>query len=299
MRFTVVRKPNTNRSMTLVYVERLGEGSDCWLEVPVLCESEDSYGNGLWSQLFDEETLRKLTERLPERIAFLGAHTYKSGELEDANLFDSKRKIVAIGLNYRDHADEFGDEYPTEPLIFCKASSAINHSGGDIVLPETSSRVDYEGELVAVIGKTCRNVSVESALDYVFGYCCGNDVSARDWQKGKPGGQWFLGKSFDSFAPIGPMIVTADEVGDPNSLKIETRLNGVTVQSSHTSRMIFKVSEIISYVSGVMTLQPGDLVFTGTPNGVGDARRPPLYLHSGDIVEVEIEKLGVLRSRVK
>lgn len=214
-------------------------------------------------------------------------------------LFSGPEKILCVGLNYADHAKEFGDPVPKEPTIFNKAPSAINYPGGAILLPEESKRVDYEGELVIVIGRRARRVSEETALDYVAGYCCGNDVSARDWQKEKPSGQWFLGKSFDSFAPVGPYFVTADEVGDPNSLKIETRINGETVQSSNTSNFIFNAQKLISYISNVMTLHIGDLIFTGTPGGVGDARKPPVYLKRGDEVAVEIERLGVLTNTVR
>lgn len=209
-------------------------------------------------------------------------------------LFMSPKKILCVGLNYAEHAREFGDPLPGEPVIFNKAPSALNYCGGDICIPKVSNRVDYEGELVVVIGKTCRNASIENAMDYVAGYCCGNDVSARDWQKDKPAGQWFLGKSFDSFAVVGPYMVTPDEVGDPNNLHIETRLNGEVVQSSNTNCFIFKIEYLISYLSQVMTLSIGDLIYTGTPNGVGDARNPPVYLKRGDEVVVEIEKVGKL-----
>lgn len=214
-------------------------------------------------------------------------------------LLDSSSKILCVGLNYADHAKEFGDDLPSEPVIFCKASSALSCAGADIVLPSSSRRVDYEGELVVVVGKRCKDVAESEALNYVAGYACGNDVSARDWQKGKPAGQWFLGKSFDTFAPIGPWMVTADEVGNPNALKIESRLNGKTMQSSSTTRFIFKVERLLSYLSQVMTLEPGDLIFTGTPDGVGDVRQPAVYLEDADEFCVEIEKLGVLRNSVR
>ena len=283
MFFTVVDDPETRKPTILVCIGDLYEFDSCWVDVLGLYELKDSPGPDPWSILFDEEK-RKILPLLvnsPWCVSFLPSFYVPTGGLNFSNLFDCNRKIVAVGLNYRDHADEFGDEYPTEPLIFCKASSALNRNLGDIVLPSSSSRVDYEGELVAVIGKTCRNVAPENALDYVFGYCYGNDVSARDWQKDKPGGQWFLGKSFDTFAPVGPWVVTPDEIGDPNNLNIKTRVNGEVVQSSNTSRMIFKVPEIISYVSNVMTLNPGDLVYRhaqrrrgrSTPASVSQIRR--------------------------
>lgn len=215
-----------------------------------------------------------------------------------ASLFLEPQKILCVGLNYAEHAREFGDPLPGEPVIFNKAPSALNYCGGLIVIPSVSSRVDYEGELVVVVGKTGRSISCEEAMDYVAGYCCGNDVSARDWQKDKPAGQWFLGKSFDTFAVVGPSFVTADEVGNPNNLHIETRLNGEVMQSSNTNCFIFKIEYLIHYLSQVMTLQPGDLIYTGTPNGVGDARNPPVYLKRGDEIVVEIEKIGTLTNRV-
>jgi 2-keto-4-pentenoate hydratase/2-oxohepta-3-ene-1,7-dioic acid hydratase in catechol pathway len=158
--------------------------------------------------------------------------------------------------------------------------------------------VDYEAELVAVIGIGGRHIPREAALQHVAGYACGHDVSARDWQIQKPGGQWLLGKSFDSFAPFGPELVTADEVGDAGNLRICLRINGVTMQDSRTSQLIFGVAELVSYISGVCTLSPGDLIFTGTPPGVGSARKPPVYLKPGDTVEVEIENIGILRNPV-
>jgi len=224
---------------------------------------------------------------------------YKPGiDCKYGRLFSSPEKILCVGLNYADHAKEFGNPLPNEPVIFNKAPSSLSFAGASIILPEQSDRVDYEGELVVVIGKDGRNVPKEQAMTYVAGYCCGNDVSARDWQKGKPAGQWFLGKSFDTFAPVGPCFVTADEVGNPNDLKIETRLNGQVMQSSNTSCFIFKIDYLISYLSQVMTLRVGDLIFTGTPDGVGDARKPPVYLKRDDEVVVEIEKIGTLTNTV-
>ena len=166
------------------------------------------------------------------------------------------------------------------------------------MLPKLSQEVDYEAELVAVIGRGGRHIPRDAALDHVAGYCCGHDVSARDWQLRKPGGQWLLGKSFDSFAPFGPELVTSDEVGDAGNLRIQLRINGRTMQDSTTAQLIFSVAELVAYVSGVCTLAPGDVIFTGTPAGVGVARKPPVFLQAGDTVEVEIERLGLLRNRV-
>lgn len=208
-------------------------------------------------------------------------------------------KIICVGLNYHDHAKETGASIPSEPVVFCKAESSLLPHEGVIRLPKQSTKVDYEAELVVVIGKTAKDVSEVDALDYVSGYACGNDVSARDWQKGTPAGQWFLGKSFDTFAPLGNEIVGKDTISDPGCLDIELRLNGIVMQKSNTRELIFPVPKLIAHVSQVMTLLPGDLIYTGTPAGVGDARKPPVYLKSGDVVEVEIEKIGVLRNTVE
>ena len=197
-------------------------------------------------------------------------------------------KIICVGKNYADHAAEMGTPPPAEPVFFSKFSSAISGDGQPIVLPRGSNEVDYEAELVVVIGVGGRYIAKEDAFAHVAGYCCGNDVSARDWQRQKPGSQWLLGKSFDTFAPIGPWLVGADEVPNPDALDIQLRLNGRVMQQSNTSQFLFPIAELIAYVSQVATLVPGDLLFTGTPPGVGFARKPPVFLHPGDVVEVEI-----------
>lgn len=208
-------------------------------------------------------------------------------------------KVICVGLNYRDHAIETNSPIPSEPVIFNKFPSTLIGPEDTIVLPPESERVDYEAELVVVIGKTCHRVSTDNALDYVFGYSCGHDVSARDWQKGKPGGQWLLGKTFDTFAPLGPYVAHKSSIADPGKLSIQFRLNGETLQDSNTEQLIFSIPEVISYLSQVVTLKPGDLIYTGTPSGVGDARTPPRYLNDGDVCEVEIEGLGVLSNPCK
>jgi 2-keto-4-pentenoate hydratase/2-oxohepta-3-ene-1,7-dioic acid hydratase in catechol pathway len=202
-------------------------------------------------------------------------------------------------LNYADHAAESGAPIPEEPVIFNKFATSVGAHEDPIVLPRVSSQVDYEAELVVVIGQGGRHIAEGDALRHVAGYCCGHDVSARDWQLGKPGKQWLLGKTFDTFAPFGPHLVTADEVGDPGNLAIELRLNGQVMQSSSTRQLIFSVPKLVSYISDVCTLEPGDVLFTGTPPGVGMARKPPVFLQAGDVVEVEIEKVGTLRNRVE
>jgi 2-keto-4-pentenoate hydratase/2-oxohepta-3-ene-1,7-dioic acid hydratase in catechol pathway len=207
-------------------------------------------------------------------------------------------KIICIGLNYRDHAAESGAPIPRDPVVFTKYATALIGPGESIVLPPESQEVDYEAELVIVIGKKGRRVSKEAALGHIAGYTVGHDVSARDWQLKKDGKQWTIGKTFDTFAPLGPELVTADEVGDPHKLGIRLRLNGKTMQDSTTEQMIFSAAELVAYLSIVVTLQPGDLIYTGTPPGVGQARKPPVFLKGGDVVEVEIDRLGVLRNPV-
>jgi 2-keto-4-pentenoate hydratase/2-oxohepta-3-ene-1,7-dioic acid hydratase in catechol pathway len=208
------------------------------------------------------------------------------------------RKVICIGLNYADHAREGGVAPPEEPVLFNKFPTALIGHGEAIVLPQVSQEVDFEAELVVVIGRGGRHIPRDRALEHVAGYCPGHDVSARDWQMRKPGKQWLLGKTFDTFAPCGPALVTRDEVPDPNKLPIRFRLNGETMQDSNTDQFIFPVDELIAYVSQVCTLEPGDLIFTGTPPGVGFARKPPVFLKPGDVAEVEIEGLGVLKNPV-
>jgi 2-keto-4-pentenoate hydratase/2-oxohepta-3-ene-1,7-dioic acid hydratase in catechol pathway len=206
-------------------------------------------------------------------------------------------KILAIGLNYADHAREGGLEPPAAPITFVKTLNSLIGPDAPIRYSTSdSTQVDYEAELAVVIGRTARRVSEAEALDAVFGYTACNDVSARDAQFGD--GQWVRGKSFDTFCPLGPWIVTADEIPDPQALGISCRVNGTTLQDSTTAEMIFGVAELISYLSRVMTLEPGDVIATGTPVGVGFARTPPVYLLDGDVVEVEIERIGVLRNPV-
>lgn len=219
-------------------------------------------------------------------------------ELKRLPLVPRPEKVICVGLNYADHARESGMALPAEPVIFSKFPSAVAAHGDPIVLPRASAEVDYEAELVVVIGRGGRKIPRTQAREHIAGFCCGNDVSARDWQLRKPGGQWLLGKTFDSFAPLGPELVTADEIQEPGQLQIQLRVNGRTLQNSSTAQLIFPIEALIEYVSGVCTLVPGDVIFTGTPPGVGFARKPPLWLRPDDVVEVEIEKLGVLRNPV-
>jgi 2-keto-4-pentenoate hydratase/2-oxohepta-3-ene-1,7-dioic acid hydratase in catechol pathway len=201
-------------------------------------------------------------------------------------------KIMAIGMNYADHVKEMGREPPTTQVWFSKATSAVNGPFDPIQIPKVSEAVDWEAEMVVVIGKRGRHVAKDKAREHIFGYACGNDVSARDWQNRTP--QWILGKSFDTHAPFGPWITTPDEVGDPHTLGIRCIVNGETRQNSNTSNLVFNVWDQIAHLSQVMTLEPGDLIYTGTPGGVGMGMKPPVFLKPGDHVRVEIDKLGAL-----
>ena len=208
--------------------------------------------------------------------------------------------VLCIGLNYRKHAEESGAQAPEQPILFMKLPSAVQDPGADIVLPRRlrSDQVDYEAELAVVIGRTCHNVTREEALDYVLGYTCGNDVSARDWQMQWGGGQWCRGKTFATFCPLGPVLVTPEDIPDPNALAIKTVINGETMQDWTTRDMIFDVPELIAFLSGSTTLEPGTVIMTGTPHGVGAARKPPRFLQPGDSVTIEIESIGALTNPV-
>lgn len=210
------------------------------------------------------------------------------------------RCIYAVGLNYRAHAEETGMDIPKYPMVFMKAPTATQNPGDPIVLPRflRSDKVDYEGELGVVIGRPCKNVKMEEALSYVLGYVCANDVSARDWQKEKGGGQFCRGKTFDTFCPVGPCLATADEIPDPSKLIVRSFLNDEKVQESGVDDLIFDVPTLISFLSGSTTLLPGTLILTGTPSGVGEARNPKRFLVPGDEVTVEIDGVGILTNPV-
>ena len=208
--------------------------------------------------------------------------------------------LLCIGLNYKKHAAESNSPPPKYPVLFVKNTASVQNPGDPIEIPQKlpSTRVDYECELAVVIGRRCKNVSRANALDYVLGYTCGNDVSARDWQRDGGGGQWCQGKSFDTFCPLGPVLVTPDEIPNPNALRISTKVNGETLQDSSTSDMIFDVPTLIEFLSGSTTLLPGTVILTGTPSGVGMARTPARFLQTGETVTVEIEKIGALTNPV-
>jgi 2-keto-4-pentenoate hydratase/2-oxohepta-3-ene-1,7-dioic acid hydratase in catechol pathway len=206
-------------------------------------------------------------------------------------------KIIAVGLNYRDHQIESGaKEAPKAPMIFAKFTSSLAAAEDPIVIPAGDPQVDYEAEMAVVIRKRGKLIGEAQAFDYVAGYMPLNDVSARAWQFADK--QWVRGKSCDTFCPTGPYLTTSDEIADPHALAIRARVNGTTLQDSNTSKMIFKVPQLIAHISASITLEPGDIIATGTPEGVGAFRTPPIFLKPGDVVEVEIEKLGVLRNPV-
>lgn len=208
--------------------------------------------------------------------------------------------IFCIGLNYRRHAEETNSPIPEFPIVFMKNPASVQDPGGAIELPVKlrSTQVDYECELAVVIGKRCKNASRQNALDFVLGYTAANDVSARDWQSRWGGGQWCRGKTFDTFAPLGPVLVTADEMPDPNTLRIRTILNGETLQDSNTNDMIFDVRRIIEFLSASTTLLPGTVILTGTPEGIGAARKPQVFLKEGDSITIDIERIGALTNHV-
>ncbi|MEQ9454913.1 MAG: fumarylacetoacetate hydrolase family protein [Phycisphaeraceae bacterium] len=229
----------------------------------------------------------------------------RSGEVDEVEALLSPvlpGTIYCIGQNYRKHAIETGAAIPENPVIFMKPVTALQHPGGPVRIPKACSRgdeVDFEVELAVVIGKRGRDIPEAQALEHVFGYTVANDISARRWQKHGGGGQWIRGKSFDTFCPLGPALVTTDEIPDPQTLALRTTVNGVEMQKSSTSDMIFGVANLISFLSADTTLEPGTVILTGTPEGVGFTRNPPVFLRAGDEVSVEVEGIGLLTNRVE
>lgn len=225
----------------------------------------------------------------------------ESVALEDVKLYAPiarPGKVIGIGLNYEDHAAETGADIPEKPIVFAKYPNTITGPGNSILIPEITKQADYEAELAVVIGRKARHVEAGQALDYVFGYMNANDVSSRDLQFSE-GGQWTRSKSIDTFAPIGPYLVTKDEIEDPQNLSVKCTLNGQVMQDGNTEKMIFSVAEIVAFLSTGMTLEPGDIILTGTPPGVGVARDPQVFLKDGDEVSIEIEGLGSLTNPVE
>ncbi len=207
-------------------------------------------------------------------------------------------KFIAIGLNYSDHAAETGAKVPTEPIVFMKATSCINGPNDDVIIPNNSKKTDWEVEIAFVIGKETKYISEKDSPNHILGYCIVNDISEREWQIEKMG-QWVKGKSADTFGPLGPYLVTKDEIPDVQKLNLSLDINGQRMQTGNTSKMIFSINFILSYLSNFMSLQPGDIVTTGTPPGVGMGKKPPLYLKSGDEIQLTIDHLGNQHQKVK
>ncbi|MED1469174.1 fumarylacetoacetate hydrolase family protein [Bacillus salipaludis] len=242
-----------------------------------------------------QTTVAKLEEYVNHlEVSSVISYVLDENEIEWGPCVTHPNKIICVGLNYSKHADETNAPYPEVPILFNKFNNTLTGHQRDIAVPKVTEKLDYEVELGVVIGKKAKDVPQENALDYVFGYCPVNDLSARDLQLKTP--QWMLGKTCDNFSPMGPYLVTADEVGDPQSLNLKTIVNGEVRQNSNTSDMIFSVDRIVSYISMHMTLVPGDIILTGTPEGVilGYPEEKQIYLKPGDVVTVEVEKLGVL-----
>ncbi|MFF9044971.1 fumarylacetoacetate hydrolase family protein [Streptomyces parvulus] len=256
---------------------------------PVLAEDERFMADAVRDLIADGTALDVLSADVPG---------VPLADVEVLSPLAAPQKIVCIGLNYADHIRETGLETPKVPLAFVKTAHCLTGPTADVRVPcGASEQLDWEAELAVVIGRTARDVSAERAMDHVFGYTVANDVSARDAQFSD--GQWFRGKNFDDFCPLGPYLVSADEIPDPQALAISAKVNGSTVQDSSTKEMIFGVAETVAYLSRYMTLHPGDIIATGTPHGVGMGRTPQLWLRDGDVVEVEVENVGRLRNTVR
>ena len=252
-------------------------------------DREKTPGVRIYGVLDEERRVVRTLKNTPFAVDDANVYKYDELLLDEVEILAPiiPSKIVAVGKNYHAHAMEMNEGEPEEPLLFLKPNTCITRHMGDVVYPSISHRLDYEGELGVVIGKTCRYATEEDAYSYVFGYTCLNDITARDIQKGDP--QWTRGKSFDTFCPIGPWIVS--DIKDPQNLHITTRLNGKTVQDSNTSCMTHSIPKLIAYISRCMTLLPGDIIATGTPEGIGS-------MQVGDTVEVELEQIGILSNRI-
>jgi len=286
-------------AFALSVLTTVGFTSDALVRAERLLPSDLTRFLGCGSGCFDAaRSAFDYAAHLSENMATRGVF-YEEREITRLSPITRPSKIICLGLNYRDHAIESGVAIPKEPVVFSKYTTSIIGPNAPIKLPPDSQKVDYEAELVFVIGRGGRNISEADAMQHVAGYTCGHDVSARDYQLDRGGGQWVIGKTFDTFAPMGPVLVTPDELTDPHNLPIRCRLNGQTMQDSNTGQMIFNIPQTIAYLSRVMTLEPGDVVFTGTPPGVGFARKPAVFLKPGDITEIEIEGIGVLRNPVE
>ncbi len=241
-------------------------------------------------------TLASDIQEAVSRGLLLGCPHYKFDSVRLLPPVPSPRKFICVGLNYRDHCEEQNLEPPKSPVIFAKFANAICGHKDVVRRPRVTTKLDFEGELGVIIGRGGRKIPAEQALEHVLGYTIVNDVSARDIQKAD--GQWLRAKSMDGFAPTGPCVVTTDEIPDPQQLALRTTVNGAVMQDSHTSRMIFSVPYLIEFISQGITLEPGDIISTGTPSGVGVWRQPPVFLQPGDVVRIEIEKIGILENSI-
>jgi len=266
-------------------------------EIPAIVDSENNYRD--LSSLVDDfkpetlnfEIIKKIKEENISKLPII------SKDQRIGSCVNKPGKFIAIGLNYSDHAKETGAKTPTEPIVFMKATSSICGPNDEIEIPKGSNKLDWEVELAFVVGKEAKNISEKDAPDHILGYCIVNDVSEREWQIEKLG-QWVKGKSGDTFGPIGPYLVTKEEIPDIDNLNLKTEVNGKTMQSGNTKNMIFNTNFILSYVSKFMSLQPGDLITTGTPAGVGMGMKPQVFLKSGDILKLNIDSLGTQNSKV-
>jgi len=249
-------------------------------------------------------TLIEVLRQQPELLKNLDVsklHDVSGVPLENVNLLppvSGSDKVVCIGMNYKDHCEEQNVPVPAEPIFFSKFASCLVGPQDPIPYPEATKELDYEVELAVVIGKKGKNIEKSNVMDHVLGYTVAHDVSARDWQLKKNGGQWLVGKAMDAFSPIGPEIVTKDEIPDPHKLAIKCRVNGVTKQDSNTNQIVHRVEKCVGMLSSFVTLLPGDIILTGTPPGVGVFAKPPFFLKKGDIVECEIENIGVIRNEI-
>jgi 2-keto-4-pentenoate hydratase/2-oxohepta-3-ene-1,7-dioic acid hydratase in catechol pathway len=257
---------------------------------------------------YQDETTIKYAVLQPDGTAFelegdifqYPSVTDKKAKVEKLLAPVQPTQIIGIGLNYRKHAEEAGAKIPDYPVVFMKPLNTVQHPNAPIMLPQkaSSTETDYECELAVIIGKVCKNVGKKEALEYVLGYTCANDVSERDWQLKRGGSQWLRGKAFDTFCPLGPALVTSDDIPNPNALTIKTSLNGVIVQDWNTNDMIFDVPTLIEFLSTDTTLLPGTVILTGTPHGVGMGQKPPRYLKAGDTVSIEVQGIGMLQNGV-
>jgi len=266
-------------------------------EIPAIVDGENNYrdlsslADDLKPSTLNFEIFKKIKDSDISKLPII------SKDQRIGSCVNKPGKFIAIGLNYSDHAKETGAKTPTEPIVFMKATSSICGPNDEIEIPKGSNKLDWEVELAFVVGKEAKNISEKDAPDHILGYCIVNDVSEREWQIEKLG-QWVKGKSGDTFGPIGPYLVTKEEIPDIDNLNLKTEVNGKTMQSGNTKNMIFNTNFILSYVSKFMSLQPGDLITTGTPAGVGMGMKPQVFLKSGDILKLNIDSLGTQNSKV-